>query len=109
MIPLVPCSLCLGLSCRTEVSWEWNEKLATEHGTDRLRHWKKENQRGTLLRKHAELAVKGTNMVQAFVRNCAGCLVSFLLLPATQAISLQNRENFMCLCPPSTPCSANQR
>ena len=61
---------------RTEYSPDWNEKLQTEHGVDRLRHWKKGNQRNTLVRKHAELAVKDTQLVQAFVHACKLCTVS---------------------------------
>ena len=69
-------SLVSGWVCRTEVSPDWNEQLQTEHGVSRLHHWKKGNQRNTLLRKHAELAVKDTQLVQAFVHACSKCTVS---------------------------------
>ena len=59
------------------MSEDWNEQLQTEHGVNRLRHWKKGNQRNTLLRKHAELAVKDTQLVQAFVKACMHCTVSW--------------------------------
>ena len=68
-----------GVLCRTEVSEDWNEQLQTEHGVNRLRHWKKGNQRNTLLRQHAELAVKDTQLVQAFVKACMHCTVSCML------------------------------
>ena len=84
--PCLAHSLFPALSCREQTSWDWNEKLQTEHGVDRLRHWKKGNQRNTLIRKHAKLAVTDTKMVSAFVHDCMYCIVSRLLRTLMQIL-----------------------
>ncbi len=85
------------------MSPDWNEQLQTKHGVNRLHHWKKGNQRNTLLRKHAELAVKDTQLVQAFVHACGKCTVrwglasSFSWSKASLHASLESLRESMCL------------
>ena len=58
------------------MSHDWRLELETQHGVDRLKHWKKGNQRNSLLRVHAEMAVKDSQLVRAFTSICMHCQVS---------------------------------
>ena len=54
---------------------EWYD-VYTKHSTHRLPPWKKGDQRSTLLRSHAELAVEDSLLVEAFSKDCTQCQVT---------------------------------
>ena len=54
---------------------EWYD-VYTKHSTHRLPPWKKGDQRNTLLRSHAELAVEDSLLVEAFSKDCTQCQVT---------------------------------
>ena len=64
---------------RNTYSHDWQESMYAKHGIHRLHHWKKGNQRNTLIRSHAELAAEDIRLVEAFSKDCASCQVTTML------------------------------
>ena len=63
----------------TSISHDWHDEMHIKYGIHRLHHWKKGNQRNTLTRAHAELAVADTRLSVALSKDCWKCQVTSLL------------------------------
>ena len=88
------------------MSHDWRPELETQHGVDRLKHWKKGNQRNSLLRVHAEMAVKDSQLVRAFTSICMHCQVS--ASPDTTTLGLMRMPS-PTLCNPSPSIVVDQK